>query len=116
MSPHAPYYDRIVILNAFPVSAMMRGAHQATFYFERIPFNEFMRRLEEAKAMGVEIVSYVRYPATARLIGVEPSSGLYEYKRGDIVYIVVLSSPQRGVEIAEVKPEDVEVFMVVEVD
>jgi len=108
--------DRIIILNGFPVSAMLKGAHQATFYFERIPFDEFMRRLEEAKREGIPVISYVRHPATARLVGVEPSSGNYEYKRGDVIYIIVLSTPQRGAEVTEIKEDDVEVFMVVEED
>jgi len=107
-------FDRIVLLNGFPVSTFMRGAHQATFYFERISLEELRRRLEEAKAMGVEIVSYIRHPATAKLIGVEPSAGTYEYKREDVVYIVVLKTPQRGIEVTELTEDDVEVFMVFE--
>jgi len=106
--------DRVIILNGFPVSAMMRHANQATFYFERIPLGELRRRIEEAKREGVEVVSYIRHQATARLLGVEPSSGNYEYKRGDVIYIIVLSTPQRGAEVTEVKEDDVEVFMVFE--
>jgi len=108
--------ERIIVLNAFPISALMKHVHQATWYIERIPFEEFMRRLEEARREGVEVVSYVRHPATAKLLGLQPSSGNYEYKRGDTIYIVVLATPQRGVEVTEVKPEDLEVFMILEVE
>jgi len=107
-------FDRIVILNAFPVSAFMRGAHQASFYFERISLQELRRRIEEAKREGIEVISFVRHPATAQIIGIPPSSGNYEYKRGDVVYIIVLTNPQRGVEVTQVSEDDVEVFMVLE--
>jgi len=108
--------DRIIILNGFPVSAMLKGAHQATFYFERISLQELKRRLNEAREQGIPVISYVRHQATARLIEVEPSSGNYEYKRGDIIYIIVLTNPQRGVEATNITEDDVEVFVVVEED
>jgi len=106
--------DRVIILNGFPVSAMMKGAHQASFYFERISLQELKRRLNEAREQGIPIISYVRHQATANLIGIPPSSGNYEYKRGDVIYIIVLSTPQRGAEVTEISEDDVEVFITFE--
>jgi len=64
------------------------------------------------------VENYIRHESTVKLlskllgIDLKPSSGLYEYRSGDILLIVTLKKPARGQEV-EVKIEDLEYYICV---
>ena len=68
---------------------------------------------------GYAVEHYIRHPATIaalRSFGAPlseaPSTGLYQYTDGDIIIVVTLRQPQRGVEVQQVRPEDLEAWEV----
>ena len=104
---------RLVLLNAFPLSAFPYDTFTALF--RRTSIEELARDV----ATATEVLCFIRHPATvATLQGLlnvplKPSAGLYEYREGDLVYVITLKTPTRGQEVAEVKPEDLDVTRVV---
>jgi hypothetical protein len=73
------------------------------------------RRLQE----GFQLIHYIRHVATIaalRAIGIplpeQPNAGLYQYDAGDIIVVVTLKTPQRGQEIQQVSPSDLEAWIV----
>jgi hypothetical protein len=73
------------------------------------------RRLQE----GYEVVHFIRHTATIaalRTVGIplpeQPNAGLYTYRGGDIIIVVTLRTPQRGQEAQQVRPEDLETWVV----
>jgi len=108
---------RIVFLNALPLNALPRSHLE----LDVLPVSIsdlaawVQRRLQE----GFQLVHYIRHPATTaalRAAGIPlnetPNSGLYSYDVGDIIVVVTLRAPQRGQEQAQVRPEDLEAWIV----
>jgi hypothetical protein len=68
---------------------------------------------------GYSIVHYIRHPATIaalRQLGVpideQPNACPYQYADGDVMVVVTLRRPQRGQEVHEVQPEDLDIRVV----
>jgi hypothetical protein len=73
------------------------------------------RRVQE----GWLLIHYVRHPATIQALRASgiplnetPNAGLYTYDSGDILVVVTLRAPQRGQEQNQVRPEDLEAWIV----
>ena len=104
---------RLVLLNAFPISAFPYDTFTALF--RRTTVEELARDA----ATATEVLCYIRHPATvlslqsALNVPLKPSAELYRYAEGDVIYVVTLKTPQRGQEVAEVRLEDLDVVRVV---
>jgi len=91
---------RKILLNAaVPKAGMAIVFAQASF-----------ESLKEALGDGQGWMIYVGHPATARLLGVPSSRGIYDPQDGDWGYIVRLKTRQTVPGEAEVGPEDLEVL------
>jgi len=68
--------------------------------------------------MRGKIENYIRHPATVQLINklfgldLQPSSQLYSYSSGDVIYVFTLKKPIRGKEIDHVSEDDVVIYRV----
>ncbi len=99
--------ERAIITNAFALS-MLNNPRRAVVEFQRITIEEVRQILSSSN-----VIHFVRHPATLQLIEQLagrslPSGGnTYLYQRGDVVVMAVLSVPQRGQEVAAVRPEDI---------
>jgi hypothetical protein len=104
---------RLVLLNAFPVNAIPYDTF--TVLFRRVAVEELARDA----ATATEVLCYIRHPATVLAlqsllnVPLRPSAELYRFKEGDLIYVIALKSPQRGQEVTEVKPEDLDIVKVV---
>ena len=113
---------RIVFLNALPLNAITVG--EVTIYGRRLSVEGFVEDVRRELCMGVEAVEcYIRHPATVELLNklfernnvsikLEPSQGLYQWMEGDLLYVITLKQPQRGVEKTEVSDTDIEIWRV----
>ena len=118
MAQTQPTPRRIVVLNALPLNAL-----------PRMPLNMIVEPITNIVSLamwlnhmarqGYEIVHFIRHPATVQLLrdlGAQipeaPNTGLYQYADGDVLIVVTLKSPQRGVEVQQVRPEDLEAWEV----
>jgi hypothetical protein len=74
------------------------------------------QQLRELTESAVDVISYIRHPATANLVSnivgrvLEPNNSNYIYRDGDIVVIVTLVAPQRGQEATSVREEDIVIY------
>jgi len=110
---------RVVWLNA--ISPSMFAGEEWALHFSRFDAKELKEFIENLLAEGATIVSYIRHPATVKvlrehfgdLMPETPDSGVYTYRSGDILVIVTLRKPQRGAEVQQVKIEDLD-FVVAE--
>jgi hypothetical protein len=104
---------RLVLLNAFPLSAFPYDTFTALF--RRVTVEELARDVAQTS----EVLCYIRHPATVLAlqsvlnVPLRPSSELYRYAEGDVIYVVTLRVPQRGQEITEVRLEDLDVVKVI---
>jgi hypothetical protein len=103
---------RVVLLNAFPLSAF--PTQRFTAVFERVSLPQLVEAAKQAS-----IVNYIRHPATVQAISralgheLRPESGFYAYRPGDVVYIVTLRQlPARGAEVTTVKLEELDIVRV----
>jgi hypothetical protein len=108
---------RIVFLNALPLNALPRRHIQLDVI--PISINELAQWIQRRVAEGREVVHFIRHPATIaalRAVGIplseQPSSRLYQYAHGDVIVVVTLRAPQRGQEVQQVSPQDLEVWVV----
>ncbi len=108
---------RIVILNALPLNALPRRHLQLDML--PVTINELARWIQRRVAEGWQVVHYIRHGATVetlRAVGIpldpQPNSGLYVYQPGDVVVVVTLRTPQRGQEVSQVSPQDLEAWIV----
>jgi hypothetical protein len=108
---------RVVFLNAMPLNSLPRRHIQLDILPVSIPelAHWVQRRLQE----GVELAHYIRHPATIaalRSVGIplseQPNAGLYQYAPNDIIVVVSLRTPQRGQEVAQLSPQDLEAWIV----
>ena len=104
--------ERIVILNALPLNAIQ---YDGTFYVKCIRFQNVLT-LRELDVPREKLVNYIRHESTVKLLSkllnveLKPSADLYTHKTGDVLVIVTLKKPQRGVEV-EAREEDLECFI-----
>ena len=113
---------RVVLLNALPMSMLPWERHRSPY--AATVFSITLREVEAHEIRGVvreaaregRLLCYIRHPATVRALSkalgvdLKPSSGLYEWEMGDIVFIVTLKRPVRGREAEEVKLEDLRII------
>lgn len=65
-----------------------------------------------------DIKCYIRHPVTVELLNkmlnlsMEPSSELYKYQDGDVLFVVSLKKPIRGQEVNEISIDDLDIRMV----
>jgi hypothetical protein len=103
--------QRKILVNAFSVS-MLNFSREATVRFRRLSIEELRSLLSEG-----EIISYIRHVSTAQILQelvnrqIQPNNGIYTYKSGDVVIMVVLNVPARGQEVVP-KPEDLSFYLV----
>jgi Domain of unknown function (DUF1874). len=103
--------ERLVFLNALPVNAIQYQTFN--IYCKRVAFNVVQDLVLTAK----QIENYIRHEGTVRLINrvlgldLKPSSQLYTHKHGDVLVIVTLKTPTRGVEVKEVDVRDIDLLV-----
>ncbi len=114
-----PARGRIVVLNALPLNALPRTPHLRLDILP-VSINELAQWVQRRLQEDYEIVHFIRHPATIvalRSIGIPlletPNAGLYQYAPGDVIVVVTLRTPQRGQEVQQVRPEDLEAWIVV---
>lgn len=104
---------RYVFLNALPLNAL--GITKPTKLTVTPVSPGVLRQL--APEMKPR-VSFIRHPATVRLVndllglGLKPESGLYHYEEGDVLIVITLKRPVRGAEVSNLTENDIEVFQV----
>jgi len=109
---------RLVFLNALPLNVLPR-AHLELDVLPVSNINELAAWVQRRLQEGWQLIHYIRHPATIqalRQLGIPlpetPNSGLYSYDAGDIIVVVTLRSPQRGQEVSQVSPQDLETWIV----
>jgi len=107
---------RAVLLNALPLNALpSRPLH---LLIEPVPAGQLRLWIK----LFDEVVSYIRHPATVELlkqllgIDIRPSAELYQWRQGDVMFVVTLKRPARGQEAAQVSLEDLDIRKVVAVE
>ena len=108
---------RIVILNALPLNALPRSHLRLDIL--PVSISDLAQWINRRLRESYEVVHYIRHPATIaalRQVGIplseQANSGLYSYDAGDIIVVVSLRAPQRGQEVQQVRPEDLETWIV----
>jgi hypothetical protein len=67
---------------------------------------------------GYDIDCYVRHESTLNAINdffelsLAPSSSLYKHRKGDVIIVVTLKSPQRGKEVEVASIDDLDLYVV----
>ena len=103
---------RFVFLNALPLNALPRKP----LVLKVAPVKpEVLRQLAD---MMKPKASYIRHPATIELLNklfnlnLRVSSELYKYQLGDVIYVITLKKPVRGVEVEDLTENDVLIYQV----
>ncbi len=74
--------------------------------------------LKQLASMMNNVECYIRHKATVELLNkefglkLEPSSDLYKYREGDVLFIVSLKKPIRGKELDNITLDDIDIWMV----
>jgi hypothetical protein len=107
-------HRRNILLNALPLNAF--DSERVDLTVVRITPYYLVGSLKEDIEKGVPVVSYIRHPATVSLLNqhglnVKPSSELYKYESGDLLFVVTVKTPQRGQEM-QVGLSDLDCFIV----
>lgn len=76
------------------------------------PVEEATSFLSRVRRLGLEVVSAVGHPATAKLLGLEPSRAELVPEEGDIMLVVRLKRRAASPGDVDVSPEDLEVRLV----
>ena len=111
MSLEVKIFPRVVFLNALPLNAI-----KDAYYFDIYCKRTSIEAIADIVMHSAKVENYIRHESTVKLlskllnIDLKPSSGLYEYRDGDVLVIVTLKKPVRGQEV-EVKEEDLDYFM-----
>jgi len=107
----------VVFLNALPVNAFPRKL--ATLHLEPACMDTLTEWIQLKLKEGCGLVHYIRHPATVQLLrqhGIPlpeaPSAELYRWQPGDVLVVVTLKAPQRGTDVTELKPSDLDVRIV----
>jgi hypothetical protein len=108
---------RIAFLNALPLNSLPRRHIQVDIL--PVSLSELAQWVQRRLQEGWQVVHYIRHGATVealRSIGIpldpQPNAGLYQHAPGDVLIVVTLRTPQRGQEQAQVRPEDLETWIV----
>jgi Domain of unknown function (DUF1874). len=103
--------ERLVFLNALPVNAIPYQIFNV--YCKRTALNVVQDLVLTAR----QIENYIRHESTVKLLNrvlgldLKPSPALYTHRHGDVLVIVTLKQPQRGVEVKEVSIQDLDILM-----
>jgi hypothetical protein len=103
---------RLVLLNALPLNAFT--GTRFTITVERVDIETLRTAVREAET----VECYIRHNATVSMLStvlgkqLQPSSSLYRYNDGDILYVITLKTPQRGQELTNITQDDIEIFKV----
>ena len=108
---------RIVFLNALPLNALPRSHLRLDVL--PVSISDLARWVQRRVAEGYQLIHYIRHPATIQALRLadiplpeQPNSGLYSYSPGDVIVVVTLRTPQRGQEVQQVSPQDLEAWIV----
>ena len=108
---------RVIFLNALPLNSLPRRHIQVDIL--PVSLQELVQWVQRRVQEGYTVEHYIRHPATIaalRAVGIplseQPNALLYQYVHGDIIVVVTLRAPQRGQEVQQVRPEDLEVWIV----
>ncbi len=108
---------QIVIMNALPLNALPRSTLNLSI--TPVSLKDLADWIKRKVTQGYVVTHYIRHSGTIaalRSIGIplneRPNEGLYKYRQDDILVVVSLRSPTRGQDIAEVKPEDLDAWVV----
>jgi hypothetical protein len=108
---------RIIFLNALPLNALPRSHLRVDIL--PVSISELASWVQRRVQEGFQLIHYIRHPATIQALrasGIplppEPNSNLYAYQPSDIIVVVTLRAPQRGQEVQQVSPQDLEAWTV----
>ncbi len=108
---------RIIFLNALPLNALPRSHLRLDVL--PVSISELATWAQRRVAEGWQVVHYIRHGATVETLRAvdipldpQPNSGLYVYQPGDVIVVVTLRAPQRGQEVTQVSPQDLEAWIV----
>jgi hypothetical protein len=108
---------RVVFLNALPLNALPRRHIQVDIL--PVSLSDLAAWAQRRAAEGYVVEHYIRHGATLQALrslriplSPEPSTGLYVYQPNDIIVVVTLRNPSRGQEQTQVRPEDLESWIV----
>ena len=105
---------RYVFLNALPLNALNITKPTKLIITPVKP--NVLKQL--VPLMENNIINYIRHPATVKLINkllglqLQPTSDLYQYREGDVLYIFTLKKPIRGTEISNLTENDIVIYQV----
>jgi Domain of unknown function (DUF1874). len=105
--------SRAILLNAIPLSAIQLDSF--VIACKRVNINAVKDVIESSR----EVCNYIRHESTVKLLSeqlqveLKPSSELYAYRHGDVLIIVALKRPQRGIEVTQISLEDLDIAMCV---
>ena len=107
---------RVIFLNALPLNAFSR--ERFVLCVSKYDIYNARKLFDALRRSSIEIKNYIRHSATVEIINkffeldLKPSSELYEYKPGDVLFIITLKQPIRGIDVTNVDPNDLVVFVV----
>jgi Domain of unknown function (DUF1874). len=99
---------RVILLNALPVQAFKHT------YFTITCKRTSLEAVKDIVLSASVLENYIRHEATIRALNeafnlsLTPNPGLYEYRDGDVLVIVTLKKPQRGVEAEQLTTSDLD--------
>ena len=103
---------RYVFLNGLPLNALPNRS----LVLKVSPIKpEVLKQLAD---MMEPKISYIRHPSTVNLLNrlfnlnLQPSSELYKYQDGDVLFVVTLKKPVRGQEVENLTENDIEIYQV----
>ena len=110
--------SRVVFLNALPLNAFsISEGEEVLLRVAKESYESIRGLVKDHAEAGIPMECYIRHSSTVELLNkllglnLKPSSGLYGYREGDKIIVVTLKKPIRGEEV-EVKPEDIEFYIV----
>ena len=108
---------RIIFLNALPLNAFPRRYIRLDVL--PISIQELVWWINRRLAEGYRLDHYIRHASTIqalRAVGIpladQPNPGVYRHEPNDILVVVALRNPVRGQEVYEIRPDDLEVWVV----
>jgi hypothetical protein len=105
--------SRVVLLNAFPINAF--NMDRFTVYFSRVSAKNFVDEV----SLYSDVVSFIRHVSTVKILvqllkrEITVSNGAYVLEDNDLIYIVTLKRPARGVEVEDVSVDDLDFVRVI---
>lgn len=105
---------RYIFLNALPIQALNITKPTKIIITPVKP--NILKQL--IPLMKDDIENYIRHPATVQLINklfninLKPSSELYSYHEGDVIYVFVLKKIVRGKEVSNITENDLAIYQV----